>query len=118
MRCADCSARYTESLWQFGNWRYARCPKCYRMDLGTWSESHYIIPWNIRLLLGLGAKKFRCEICRCNFASFRWLKERFSFHRYRKQKKEELDRDRSADLEAKAPAGRSAPGLEKRNGSK
>jgi endogenous inhibitor of DNA gyrase (YacG/DUF329 family) len=89
VRCADCDTRFTENLWQIGNWRYARCPRCYRLDLGTWSESHYIVPWNTRLLLALGAKRYRCEVCRCNFASFRRLKERFSFHRYRKQRMED-----------------------------
>jgi endogenous inhibitor of DNA gyrase (YacG/DUF329 family) len=93
VRCADCSARYAESLWQFGDWRYACCPKCFRTDLGTWSERHYMVRWDVRLLLSLGAKKFRCEVCRCNFASFRRLKTRFSFHRNSKQSKAELSPD-------------------------
>ena len=84
VRCRDCGERVTQSLWQFGNWQYARCPRCYRLDLNTWSQAHYIVSWDMRLFMTLGAKKFRCEICRHNFVSFRRLKERFSFHRYRK----------------------------------
>jgi len=84
VRCRDCEERFTQSLWQFGNWQYARCPRCYRLDLSIWSESHYIVSWDMRLLMTLGAKKFRCEVCRHNFISFRRLKERFSFDRYRK----------------------------------
>ncbi len=87
MRCGDCGTRFTQKLFQFGDWMYARCPRCYRLDLTSWSEEHYIVPWNIRLKLALGAKKYRCEVCRCNFASFRRLKERFSFCRYQKKEK-------------------------------
>lgn len=85
LRCRQCGHRFESSLWQFGKWAYARCPRCFRMDLGTWSESHYIVRWDMRLLMALGAKKFRCEVCRHNFVSFRRLKERFRFHPYRQQ---------------------------------
>lgn len=92
VRCSDCAERFTQSLWQFGNWQYARCPRCYRLDLSIWSESHYIVSWDMRLLLTLGAKKFRCEICRHNFVSFQRRKERSNFDRYRKN-------DPAADLQ-------------------
>lgn len=82
VRCRECGHRFSSSLWQFGQWRYARCPRCCRLDLGTWSEKHYLVPWTMKLMLALGAKKYRCETCRHNFASFRGLKERFRFHRY------------------------------------
>lgn len=41
------------------------------MTLSTWSEEYYIAPPMMRLLIGLGAKRYRCEMCRFNFASFR-----------------------------------------------
>ncbi len=41
------------------------------------------------LRLSLGAKPFRCEYCRINFASFRRRREKFSFRRWnRKQPKD------------------------------
>jgi hypothetical protein len=49
----------------------AKCPRCYSLTLSTWSEEHYIAPPLMRLLIGLGAKRYRCEMCRLNFASFR-----------------------------------------------
>ncbi len=82
VRCLACGHRFPHSLWQFDQWRFARCPRCYRVDLGTWSETHYIVRWDVRLLLALGAKRYRCEVCRHNFASFRRLKERYHFHRH------------------------------------
>jgi endogenous inhibitor of DNA gyrase (YacG/DUF329 family) len=85
VRCRDCGQRFSNSLWQLDKWRYARCPRCFRLDLGTWSETHYIVKWDVRLLLSLGAKRYRCEVCRHNFASFRRLKEQFNFHPYRKE---------------------------------
>ena len=88
VRCRDCGQRFSNSLWQLDKWRYARCPRCFRLDLGTWSETHYIVKWDVRLLLSLGAKRYRCEVCRHNFASFRQLKEQFSFHPYRKENME------------------------------
>jgi hypothetical protein len=103
VRCRDCEERFTQSLWQFGNWQYARCPRCYRLDLSIWSESHYIVSWDMRLLMTLGAKKFRCEVCRHNFVSFRRLKERFSFHRDRK---DGPAADRQADVEDAEGRGR------------
>lgn len=50
---------------------YAKCPKCLRMDLATWETAHYRVPLPARLLLALGAHRWRCEPCRTNFTSFR-----------------------------------------------
>ena len=49
------------------------------MELSTWSEQFYIPPLGTRLYLRLGATPYRCDFCRCNFASFRPCKERFSW---------------------------------------
>jgi hypothetical protein len=50
---------------------YAKCPKCFRMDLTTWSESHYRPTLLMRITMLFGGKRVRCEACRCNFVSFR-----------------------------------------------
>src|SRR5580700_10110055 len=79
LRCRRCNARWETSEWHSGDWRYARCPKCYRQQLTTWSEQYYNAPGWIILQLRLGATPYRCAACRCNFASFKKCKERFSW---------------------------------------
>jgi hypothetical protein len=66
-------------VWSDGAWKYARCPRCYRQELTTWSEHYYHPPRLIVMLLRLGATPYRCAACRCNFASFKRCKERFSW---------------------------------------
>jgi hypothetical protein len=79
LRCRRCNARWETSVWQGGAWRYARCPRCYRQQLTTWSEQYYNAPrWEI-VQLRLGATPYRCAACRCNFTSFKKCKERFAW---------------------------------------
>ncbi len=66
-------------MWFSGAWKYARCPRCYRQELTTWSEQYYHPPSWTKFLLRMGATPYRCAACRCNFASFRKCKERFSW---------------------------------------
>ncbi len=73
------------------------------MELSTWSEQFYLAPLGTRLYLRLGATPYRCEFCRCNFASFRPCKERFSWRRRR-----EAIRARNAQEEQQAQATPSA----------
>jgi len=80
-RCRQCDNRFTAPIWRLSGLRYACCPKCYRMELSTWSEQYYHPPWTVVFKLRMGAMPYRCESCRCNFASFRALKERFSWRR-------------------------------------
>ena len=40
-------------------------------------------PLSTRLFLRMGATPYRCEFCRCNFASFRRCKEKFSWRKRR-----------------------------------
>ncbi len=82
-RCRACSHRFSAPVWDLATWRYARCPKCLRIELSTWSEQYYNPPWTTTFLLRIGATPYRCEFCRCNFASFRACKERFSWRRRR-----------------------------------
>jgi hypothetical protein len=79
LRCRRCHDRWRTSVWAGAAWRYARCPRCYRQELSTWSESYYRPPQWTSMLLRLGATPYRCAACRCNFASFRPCKEKFSW---------------------------------------
>src|SRR5580700_8029628 len=73
--------RWETSVLSAGAWKFARCPRCYRQELTTWSVHYYHPPrWTI-LLLKLGATPYRCASCRCNFASFRPCKEKYSWRK-------------------------------------
>jgi len=78
LRCRRCRTRWETSVWARQAWRYARCPKCYRQELTSWIPKYYNAPRRTRILLRLGAAAMRCEACRCNFASFKGRKEKFS----------------------------------------
>jgi len=81
LRCRRCRARWQTSVWSGNAWRYARCPRCYRQELTAWSEQYYRPPAWTTVLLRMGATPYRCAPCRCNFASFRPCKEKFSWRR-------------------------------------
>lgn len=84
LRCKRCNTRFSGALWRPSLIRYARCPKCYRTELSTWSEQYYNPPrWTV-FKLRIGATPYRCEYCRCNFASFRACKERFLWRNKRR----------------------------------
>lgn len=53
------------------------------MDLSSWSEKDFHESLGTLLLLRMGAKPYRCEYCRLNFASFRSRKEKFTYRRRR-----------------------------------
>lgn len=77
LRCRDCDERFTKSIWDVANAIYARCPRCYRLDLSTWDTSHYHAPTLWRVLMSFGARPRRCEACRNNFISFRLVKAKY-----------------------------------------
>jgi hypothetical protein len=81
LRCRRCRTRWLTSTWAAGAWKYARCPRCYRQDLATWSQQYYRPRQVITFLLRIGATPYRCAACRCNFASFRPCKERYSWRK-------------------------------------
>jgi len=85
LRCRVCRARFVVRTWRMADLRYAKCPKCMRMDLSVWSETHYRVATFKSFLLSLGANPYRCESCRHNFISFRRRKERFRRKRSRSQ---------------------------------
>ena len=79
LRCRRCNTRWETSVWDSAAWKFARCPKCYRQELSTWSEQYYRPPrWTV-IKLRLGATPYRCAACRCNFASFKKCKEKFGW---------------------------------------
>ena len=79
LRCRRCRNRWLTSAWAHGAWKFARCPRCYRQELTTWSEQYYHPKKWIVLKLRLGAIPYRCAACRCNFAGFKPCKEKFSW---------------------------------------
>src|SRR5580692_7760662 len=77
LRCRRCKTRWETASWAGGAWKYARCPRCYRQYLTSWSEEYYHPPLGTRIFLRIGATPYRCASCRCNFTSFRPCKERY-----------------------------------------
>lgn len=71
VRCRICKTRFVARIWDFTNWRFARCPNCYGFELTTWSEDHYSAVGMTAIKISLGARRYRCDQCRVNFASFR-----------------------------------------------
>jgi hypothetical protein len=82
-RCRDCKERFIAPTFVWRDLFYARCPTCQRMDLNGWTGKTYTPPFWVGLKVTLGAHKFRCEYCRCNFAAFRRRKEVFTFKRWK-----------------------------------
>lgn len=70
-RCHDCSARYLDWPIRLRDVSYAKCPRCFRMDLTTWDPKDYRTSMWQDLTLLLGGSHWRCEPCRCNFVSVR-----------------------------------------------
>src|ERR1700733_806883 len=70
-RCRDCRARFRADVLMLKWLVYAKCPRCLRLELTTWSRQNYSSsPWQT-LLLRLGAQRCRCSACRFNFVAFR-----------------------------------------------
>jgi hypothetical protein len=84
VRCKDCNTRFITKTFVLSDLRWARCPRCFRMDLNRWTGRTYDPPLRVALKTALGAKRWRCEYCRLNFASFRDRKEIFTFSRWKK----------------------------------
>ena len=97
MRCEECDSRFTDSVWRFSEAIYARCPRCYRMDLGTWELRYYTPPSGQVMALSFGATRYRCEACRCNFVSFRKLKEKSTFRKRTRTGDRDISETSSSD---------------------
>ncbi len=106
LRCMDCQARFSVRTFVWKDLFFARCPRCRRMDLNTWSGRTYTNPpFQVTLKIALGAKRWRCEYCRLNFASFRKRKEIFTFQRW---KRFVPSGEEPPEAKANAPAGEEA----------
>ena len=77
IRCKDCDRRFTSSIWDLPNIFYAKCPRCYRLDLSTWTTHYYHAPARWHFYMKLGARRRRCEYCRHNFLSWRPAKLKY-----------------------------------------
>lgn len=70
-RCLDCGARFWVSVWLFSKLAFAKCPKCLGTELVIWPAKHFRLTLFRKLMLTLGAQRYRCKPCRHNFLSFR-----------------------------------------------
>ena len=71
-RCRDCGARFKADVLMLKQLFFAKCPRCLRMELSTWSR-HAFRPtvWqNVLVVLG-AQQRYRCSSCRVNFVAFR-----------------------------------------------
>jgi hypothetical protein len=84
LRCRDCKTRFVAKTMVWSDLHFAKCPKCMRMDLNAWTGKSYEPPFWAAVAIFFGARRWRCEYCRLNFASFRARKEIFSFSRWKK----------------------------------
>ena len=85
LRCLDCKTRFTTKTFVWADMWFARCPKCRRMDLNSWTGNTYTPEYIwVGFKLQFGALRWRCEYCRLNFSSFRKRKEVFTFSRWQK----------------------------------
>ena len=79
-RCRQCDVRFRSVIWDVRNLLYARCPRCYGVELTGWKPENYHVPSFWKFWLALGAQPRRCEPCRCIFLSIR-PRKRLSRHR-------------------------------------
>jgi len=71
LRCLDCNRRFSVNLLLLSKAAVAKCPRCLNIQLDTWDPKRYRIPRWQKLLIALGAHRYRCHPCRYNFVSFR-----------------------------------------------
>lgn len=76
-RCGECYTRFLHSPLGLSKLFYAKCPRCYRMDLSTWDPSYYRASAWSEFKVWLGAHRWRCEACRCNFVSWRVRRQKY-----------------------------------------
>lgn len=76
-RCQHCQTRFVDRPLDLASVVYAKCPRCYRMDLATWDPKYYRAGALAKLSVWLGAHRWRCEPCRRNFVSLRPRRSRY-----------------------------------------
>lgn len=67
-RCRECNCRFWLNVWLFAKVWYAKCPRCLGFELTTWPAKRARMQQ--RILVKLGAHRYRCAVCRKNFVSF------------------------------------------------
>jgi len=70
-RCRDCGARFRVDVLMLKRLFFAKCPRCLRMELSTWSRHAFRATMWQNVLVVLGAQRYRCSSCRVNFVAFR-----------------------------------------------
>ena len=106
VRCRDCKTRFITHTMIPGDIFYARCPRCYRMDLNQWSGKTWKPNFWGAVKIAFGGHRWRCEYCRINFTSFRKRSEIFTFSRWKNMNSAQA----RADGRAKAAAANAPPG--------
>lgn len=76
-RCDSCSHRFVIRPLGPRATVFARCPRCFRMDLSTWDPKYYHAEFWADLKAWLGGNRWRCEPCRRNFVSWRPRREKY-----------------------------------------
>ncbi len=76
-RCRDCSHTFVARPFRLTHIVWAKCPRCYRLDLSMWDPEYYRSSAWMNLKVFFGANRWRCERCRVNFVSFRPRKLRY-----------------------------------------
>jgi rubrerythrin len=70
-RCRECGTRFLAGVLMLRRLLYAKCPRCLRTDLTTWSPHFYQASLLQNTKLVFGGQRYRCSVCRYNFVSFR-----------------------------------------------
>lgn len=70
-RCLTCKRRSFINVWLYSKQKYAKCPQCLSLEIvGRTHKPHRPSLWK-RLLLGMGANRYRCLVCHHRFLSFK-----------------------------------------------
>lgn len=74
-RCNECHYRFFINVWATSVWtpskgKCARCPQCLGVKLDDWPQNRRPHLWQ-SLMLKFGANRYRCNVCRTNFVTFR-----------------------------------------------
>ena len=70
-RCRDCGTRFRADVLMIKRVLFAKCPRCLRLELTTWSRHSFRPTLSQNVLVLLGAQRYRCSGCRFNFVAFR-----------------------------------------------
>ncbi|MDX2151609.1 MAG: hypothetical protein SFV54_12800 [Bryobacteraceae bacterium] len=75
LKCSHCGTRFRRT-WGFSEWLLAKCPRCLGTKLSSWNPKYYFPTGSVAFKVALGARRVRCDSCRVNFATFRFVRRR------------------------------------------